>query len=112
MIVGRLCETAKGIGRRLQKMRANNCRQRAHSSSVRKSIVPNSRAIAGGPQIFAPIAKYARNKFDDAVTVAGIVDPGGSKIENNESNLVWFQRCTSFNQHYWHAGIADAGYNI
>jgi hypothetical protein len=79
---------------------------------VRKSIVPNSRSIAGGPQIFAPIAKYARNNFDDAVTVAGIVDPGRRKIENNESNLVWFQRCTSFNQHYWHAGIADAGYNI
>jgi hypothetical protein len=39
-------------------------------------MVPNSRSIAGGPQIFAPIAKYARNNFDDPVTVAGIGDPG------------------------------------
>src|SRR5206468_2080578 len=48
------------------------------SSRVRKSIVANSRSIAGGPQIFAPIARYARNNFDDAlqVVVAGGGDPG------------------------------------
>lgn len=44
------------------------------SRRVRKSIVPNSRSIAGGPQIFAPIARYARNNRDDAV--AGGVDAG------------------------------------
>jgi hypothetical protein len=44
------------------------------SSSVRKSIVPKSRSIAGGPQIFAPIARYARNNLDDAVAGGG--DPG------------------------------------
>ena len=30
---------------------------------VRKSIVLNSRSMAGGPQIFAPTARYARNNF-------------------------------------------------
>src|SRR6266699_6238290 len=50
------------------------------SSRVRKSIVPNSRSIAGGPQILAPIERYACNNFDDApqVVVAGGVDPGAS----------------------------------
>jgi len=37
--------------------------------------VPNSRSIAGGPQIFAPMDKYARISFGGAV-VAGAVDPG------------------------------------
>jgi hypothetical protein len=45
-----------------------------------ESIVPNSRSIAGGPQIFAPIAKYACSRFDDAVTVAGIGDPGRLEV--------------------------------
>src|SRR5262245_14238595 len=45
----------------------------SRSRSVRKSIVPNSRSIAGGPQIFAPIARYAGNNLDEApdVSVAG-----------------------------------------
>ena len=30
---------------------------------MRKSIVSNSGSMAGGPQIFAPTAKYARNNF-------------------------------------------------
>jgi hypothetical protein len=55
---------------------------------VRKSIVPNSRSIASGRQIFAPIAKYARNNFDDAVTLAGIVDPGRRKIDKMKAT--WF----------------------
>ena len=33
------------------------------SKSVRKSMVLNSRSIAGGPQILAPTAKYARNNL-------------------------------------------------
>ena len=40
------------------------------STSVRKSIVPNWRSIAGGPQIRAPIARYARNNLDEAPAVA------------------------------------------
>src|SRR5439155_13953827 len=35
-----------------------------------------SRSIAGGPQIRAPIARYARNNLDEAPAVAGGVDPG------------------------------------
>jgi hypothetical protein len=40
--------------------------------------VPNSRSIAGSPQILAPIARYARNNLDEApaLAVAGGVDPG------------------------------------
>ena len=45
-------------------------------------------------------------------TGAGIVDPGRHKIENNERNLGWFQRCASSSRDCCAAGITDAGYNI
>src|SRR5258706_999644 len=41
---------------------ARGCKA-SRSISVRKSIVLNSRSMAGGPQIFAPTTKYARNSF-------------------------------------------------
>ena len=46
---------------------------------MRKSIVPNSRSIAGGPQIRAPIARYARNNLDEAPAVA---EAGSSSFAN------------------------------
>ena len=50
------------------------------SRSVRKSIVPKSRSIAGGPQIFAPIARYARNKMRLRAKPAGVIASGYSKF--------------------------------
>ena len=48
----------------------------SRSRSVRKSIVPKSRSMAGGAQIFAPIARYARNSRDEA-PVVGVVTRDG-----------------------------------
>jgi hypothetical protein len=39
------------------------CDIRCKSSKVRKSMVPNFRSSAGGPQIFPPIERYARSSF-------------------------------------------------
>jgi len=86
------------------------------SSRVKKSIVPNSRSIAGGPQIFAPIARYARSSLG---AVAGIGDPGHSKIDNyDETKLAKasrYGRCLGF-FYAWNAGraagITDPGYNV
>ena len=52
-------------------MRTHNAASALGSSSVRKSVVPDSRSIASGPQTFASIVTYARdNNLDDASVVA------------------------------------------
>jgi len=70
------------------------CEDRAGS---RNPSCQNSRSIAGGPQIFAPIARYARSSW---VLWPGSVIPGHSKIDNyDETKLAKasrYGRCPGF----------------
>src|SRR5258708_1472081 len=51
-----------GCGQLIKRWRASGGIA-SRSSIVRKSIVLNCRSSAGGPQIFAPSARYARSSF-------------------------------------------------
>ena len=59
----------------LEEACAQTRREESKSIRVRKSIVLNSRSIAGGPQIPAPTAKYARNNLGTLL----LAPPGKTK---------------------------------
>ena len=65
-----------------------------------ESIVPNSRWI-GSPQIFAPIARYARNNLDEAPALATMANCVCGRVRKFDCRAVRAAARTRFVSRLW-----------